>query len=247
MGIKKQDLDSEQALLKDRQIIRTKFILKQLYLDFYNQIKKTTIVDGKIVEIGSGAGFIKEVIPGIITSDVIKGPDIDKVFFAEKMPFKNSSIAAFLMIDVLHHIKNPIKAFKEMQRCLKNGGKIIMIEPYNSPVAGLMYKYVHYEHFDPKAGWEVRGEGRMSDSNTAMPWIIFVRDRVKFEKKFPKLKIIKVYPHTPFRYLFSGGLSKWQLLPNFLYPTLKLTEKLLTPLNPLLGMFVTIELEKNED
>lgn len=239
-----KNLDTLDALLNDRKIIREKYILNQIYVDFYKEFMKTKYPKGPIVELGSGAGFIKEVMPKAITSDVLPGPDIDKVFFAEKVPYKNSSVAGFLMIDVLHHIKNPEKAFKEMARCLKIGGKIVMIEPYNSPIAGLMYKYIHYENFNPQSGWKIKGKGRMSDSNTALPWIIFVRDRKIFEQKFPTLKINKVTPHTPFKYILSGGLSKYQLIPNFLYPFAQFIENILSPLNPLLGMFVTIEAEK---
>ena len=240
----RKNVDSNKILLNDRKLIRQKGFLNRIYIDFYNEFKKTRIARGHLVEIGTGAGFIKEIIPSVVTSDVIKGPDIDKVFFAEKIPFKNSSVSAFFMIDTLHHIKNSEVAFKEMERCLKKGGKIVMIEPYNSWLGYFIYKYLHYEHFDPKAGWKVQGEGRMSDSNTALPWIIFERDRKIFKRKFPKLKIVRVEPHTPIRYLLSGGLSKPQFLPTFSYEWVKILEKIFSPLNKYIGMFVTIKLKK---
>lgn len=241
----RKNLDSKNSLLEDRRLIREKKFLNHIYKDFYMIFKKTKVPEGKLVEIGSGAGFIKQVMPSIITSDVLKGPDIDEVFFAEKMPFKNSSIAAFFMINVLHHIKDPEKAFIEMARCLKKGGKIIMIEPLNSIWGYFVYKFLHYEHFDPRASWKVKGRGRMSDSNTALPWIIFIRDRKIFEQKFPNLKIRRVEGHSPFRYLLSGGLTKPQFTPTFTYSAVKFVEdKLLSPFGNLIGMFVTIELEK---
>jgi len=86
----------------------------------------------------------------------------------------------------------------------------------------------------------------MSDSNPALPWIIFVRDREIFEKRFPKLKINQIAPHTPFLYLLSGGLTKPQFLPSFAYPAAKAFEKIISSFNPWLGMFVTIELQKVE-
>lgn len=238
--------DSKQALLEHGDIIRKKSFLNKIYVDFYRTFLKTKFPKGPIVEIGSGAGFIKDIIPHAITSDVIKGPDIDKVFFAHKMPSKDNSVSAFLMIDVLHHIKDSEKAFKEMLRCLKPGGKVVMIEPYNSLWGGLIYKYIHPEKkgFNPKVGWKIKGRGRMSDSNPALPWIIFVRDRKLFEKKFPHLKIVRVLPHTPFRYLVSGGLTRLQFLPAIFYPLVFNLEKKLSHLNKLIGMFVTIELEK---
>lgn len=237
-------IDDPRTLLEHRKLIKNKKILNKIYTNFYTQFKKTTIPAGLIIEIGSGAGFIKEVLPKVITSDVVKGEGIDKVFYAEKIPFKSKSTAAFLMVDVLHHIKDIEKAFKEMERCLKVGGKIIMIEPYNSLWGRLIYKYFHKEDFDPYSGWKIAGKGRISHSNTALPWIIFVRDRKKFINKFPGLRILKLTPHTPFSYLFSGGLSYPQLIPTAFYPLVRLIEYLLSPFNYLIGMFVTVELEK---
>lgn len=240
------NLDSQAALLEHRRIIRTKGFLKKIYTDFYNYFKKVKIPKGPTVEIGSGAGFIKDIIPNTITSDVIKGPDIDQVFFATKIPFKKNSVSAFFMIDVLHHIKDSEKALKEMFRCLKPRGKIVMIEPYNSLWGGFIFKYIHPEGkgFNPKAGWKIKGQGRMSESNPALPWIIFVRDRKNFQKKFPSLKMVKILPHTPLRYLISGGLTNFQFLPTSFYPLVVSFEKQLSPLNKFLGMFVTIELQK---
>lgn len=239
--------DTKKALEEHKNLIKKKGLLYKIYVDFYKSLKPNGVPKGAIVEIGSGGGFLKEIIPEVVTSDVIEGPGIDKVFFAEKMPFKNKSVSAFIMIDVLHHIKDPRKAFNEMERCLKKDGKIIMIEPFKSLWGYFIYKYLHYEHFDPSSGWEVKGKGRMSDSNTALPWIIFVRDRHIFEKEFPNLKIIKVEGHSPFRYLLSGGLTKPQFAPTFTYPFIKFTEdKLLSPLKNQIGMFVTIELQKKD-
>ncbi len=241
--------DTKQALLEHRKKIRQKKFLYKIYVDFYRSFQEADIPQGPIVEIGSGAGFIKDIMPNVITSDVIKGPDIDKVFYASKMPFKKNSVAAFIMIDVLHHIKDSEEALNEMLRCLKNNGKIIMIEPYNSLFGRFIYKNFHPErkNFDTKAGWKIGGDRRMSDSNPALPWIIFERDRAIFEKKFPDLKIKRLFPHTPFKYLISGGLSNIQFLPTFLYPLVSKIEAKITPLNKYLGMFITIELQKQRE
>ncbi len=84
----------------------------------------------------------------------------------------------------------------------------------------------------------------MSDSNTALPWIIFVRDQKVFQKKFPKLKIVKILSHSPFKYLTSGGLTQYQFLPNFTYPLIRWFDDFISKLFPQISMFVTIEIEK---
>lgn len=160
------------------------------------------------------------------------------------MPFENESVRAFFMIDVLHHIKKPRSFFVEAQRCLKKGGKIVMIEPANTLWGRFIYKNFHHEMFDTKAEWEMDKTGPLSDANGALAWIIFQRDREIFDSEFGSLKILNISFHTPFRYLLSGGLSFRQLVPSFQYGFVKFLEVCLSPLNRWVGMFETIVLEK---
>lgn len=237
-------LDSPKSLILHRQIIRRNGFLNKLYVDFYTQIKSLCKNDLPIVELGSGAGFIKQVIPSAITSDVVKGFGIDMVFSASKIPFDTGSVGAFIMLNVFHHLNNPYKALTEMERCLKAGGKIIMIEPYNTLWGKFVYQNFHHEEFNPGAKWKLLKKGRLSSANGALPWIIFNRDYLVFKKKFPGFQIIKIFAHTPFRYIISGGLSHRQLGPDFSYPLCKLIENVCSPLNNWIGMFATIEIRK---
>ena len=240
------NLDAPDVTVLHADIIRKKPFLKRVYIDFYTQFAEFVQGhEGKVlVEIGSGGGFIKEVIGNVITSEVIELPGVDKVFSALDMPFDEGSVDAFFMFDVLHHITEPRKFFAEALRCLKEGGKIVMIEPANTPLSRYIYKNFHHEPFDEQSNWELDRIGRLSHANGAMPWIIFTRDREIFEKEFPFLKIVKIRNHTPLRYLLSGGLTLRQLVPSFTYTPIKYLEYLLFPLNNLLGMFQTIVLQK---
>lgn len=243
-----KNLDDPATTLLHGQIIQKKLFLKKLYIDFYKQFQRA-IPDREnklLVEIGSGGGFIKEILPNVITSDILKLPNVDKVFSALDMPFADSSVDAFFMVDVLHHITNTRRFFTEALRCLKGGGKIVMIEPANTCWSRFIYKNFHHELFNTQATWESAGNGQgpVSQGNGALPWIIFSRDRQIFEKEFPTLKIIRIRNHTPLRYLLSGGLTLRQLVPSFAYPVIKAIEYILLPASNLLGMFQTIELEK---
>lgn len=216
-------------------------------MDFYQILQKETqnIGGNDIVELGSGGGFIKEVLPTAITSEVIAIPNVNKVFSALAMPFAAESIAAFVMIDVLHHLPDGEKFFQEAARCLVKGGKIVMIEPANTFFSRIIYKYFHHEKFDTTAGW---GTGEKSSplsiGKGAIPWIIFQRDRTIFTQKYPRLKIHKIEKHTPFRYLLSGGLSFQQLVPTFSFKIITGLEKILKPVMGTLAMFQTIVIEK---
>lgn len=241
------DLDDSKTALLHAKIIRRKFFLKKLYNDFYLLFKKSFPSDYKnkvLVELGSGRGFIKKIIPNVITSDITKLPNVDMRFSALKMPFEDNSVDAFFMVNVLHHLQDARKFFKEANRCFKVGSKVIMIEPANTLWGRFIYQNFHHEPFNPKGSWVLKKSAPLSSANGAIPWIIFYRDRKRFEKEFSSLKILKLQPHTPFRYLISGGFSFRQFLPSFTYNIIKGIEMILSPFNKYLGMFLTIELEK---
>lgn len=258
-----EDLDDPATTFLHAEIIQKKPFLKKLYIDFYKQFEKA-VSDSKdkvLVELGSGGGFIKEVINNVITSDVLELPNVDKVFSALDMPFEETSVDAFFMFNVLHHITEPRAFFREALRCLKVVGRVVMIEPANTLWSRFIYKNFHHEAFDTQAPeWCCRGQakrelgprkagtlqesGPLSGGNGALAWIIFWRDRKIFESEFPSLRIVRMRNHTPLRYLLSGGLTLRQLVPSFSYPAVKAIEYTLPPINDLLGMFQTIELEK---
>ncbi len=244
------NLDTPERALWHGKIIQQKIFLRNLYIDFYRQFQtaiKGRPVDGCFVELGSGGGFIKEIIPNVITSDILPIPTVDKHFSVLQMPFPCISVDAFLMINVFHHIPNPSLFLQEAQRCLKKGGKIVMIEPANTFFSRFIYQNFHHEPFDPQGEWSFPSQGPLSSANGALPWIIFYRDRKRFIQEFPNLKIIGLFPHTPFRYLLSGGLSYKQLVPAGSFQLFTIFEKLLSPLFTFCGMFLTIELEKIND
>jgi len=244
IGIKNFD-DPATTLLHAR-IIQKKAFLKRIYIDFYKEFKKA-VPDAQnqvLVELGSGGGFIKEVISSAITSDVRELPNVDKVFSVLDMPFEKASVDAFFMLDVLHHITEPRAFFREALRCLKVGGKVVMVEPANTLWSRFLYKNFHHEVFDTQAEWELKETGPLSGGNSALTWIIFWRDRNIFESDYPSLRIVRIRNHTHLRYLLSGGLQLRQLVPSFTYPAVKAIEYALSPLNNLLGIFQTIELEK---
>jgi SAM-dependent methyltransferase len=241
-----EDRDDPAVALLHGEIIQNKPFLRRIYVDFYRQFRRAVPEPAEkiLVELGSGGGFIKEVIDNVVTSDVLDVPDVDKVFSAVKMPFEDASVDAFFMIDVLHHIADPRAFFKEALRSLKIGGKVVMIEPANTLWSRFIYKNFHHENYDPAGKWEIEKDRPLSVANGAIPWIIFSRDREEFCRLFPCLRIVRMHNHTPLLYLLSGGLTLRQLVPSFTYPAFKIMERILSPLKNLLGMFQTIELEK---
>lgn len=240
------DLDDPKATLAHRDIILQKPFLKQLYNDWYNVfIKKSReIKNGRYLEIGSGGGFLKEVFPEVITSDILDLPNVDKVFSAEEMPFGDNELASIVMLNVFHHIPKPHLFLKEAQRTLIKGGKIIMTEPANSNLGRLIYKRFHHEPFEENGPREIKAGNPLSNSNQALPYIYFERDKDLFAKDFPLLQIKSITYHSPFSYIISGGVSRSAMLPFILYKPVKAVEWILSPLSKQLGLFCTVEIEK---
>ncbi|MBW6534624.1 MAG: class I SAM-dependent methyltransferase [Mariniphaga sp.] len=240
------ELDSPERTIFHNQIIRNKLFLRKLYEEWYEIFSKTLpqLPDGKIIELGSGGGFLKEVIPAVLCSDILDLPFNDLTFSALEMPFENNELSAVFMIDTFHHIPDATQFLKEVDRVLKKDGMVVMIEPANSLWGRFIYKNFHHEPFEPGAGWTIPPSGPLSGANGALPWIVFERDKKLFESHFPNFEIVEFRYHTPLRYLFSGGVSFKQLAPDFSYGFFSLIDKTLSSFWSQLSMFSTIKLVK---
>ena len=239
-------LDDPKTTFAHRDIILNKPFLKRLYQDWYEVFIKESRDVGKgiYLEIGSGGGFLKDVFPQVVTSDILDLGVVDKVFSAEELPYKENELGSIMMLNVFHHIPKPYLFLKEAERCLVKGGKIIMVEPANSALGRFIYKRFHHEPFDEKGGREIEAGNPLSNSNQALPYIYFERDTEQFKKDYPTLKIKKIRYHTPFMYVLSGGVSRSAMFPYFMYGFFKVIEKILSPFNRMIGLFCTIEIEK---
>tara|TARA_R110002049_G_scaffold255328_1_gene430890 strand:+ start:369 stop:1136 length:768 start_codon:yes stop_codon:yes gene_type:complete len=225
-----------------------KGFLKKFYLEIYQKyssILLNTHSDGIALELGSGCGFVKTVIPEIVTSDVIYYSSVDKIVDATSMPFEDKKLKAIFMLNVLHHVSNSTAAFHEFSRCMTNGGKIFIVDQYPGIPARWIYKFAHHEPFNEYSqNWDFDSVGPLSGANGALAWIIFYRDREKFEKLYPELKIRKIEVHSPLRYWLAGGLKKCSLLPGSFFYIATLLDRVLIKIWPGFGSFVDIEIEK---
>ncbi|WP_446011710.1 class I SAM-dependent methyltransferase [Candidatus Electrothrix sp.] len=246
---KNLDLDSPDAPSVHRQIIRSKPFLKKLYNEWYQSIilHLPNHSEGKILEIGSGGGYLNTFIPNIITSDIQLTKDVHLLLDAKELPFSTCSLDAIVMVDVFHHINDVDKFLQESIRCLTENGRIIMVEPWISGWSAVIYNKLHHEPCLSKSKqWSFPDTGPLSGANLALPWIVFKRDRDLFLNKYNKLRINTINLDWPFVYLLSGGVSMKTLVPDWTYPFFRKTELLLKPVIKYIAMFATIVLEKND-
>ncbi len=201
------------------EIIREKAFLRRIYQTWYRLlIENIPAGEGQVAEIGSGAGFLKELYSTAITSEVFYSVNIDIVYNAISMPFKAESLRSLLLVDVLHHIPDPGAFFSEAMRCVKSGGRCLMVEPWNTGWSRLIYSHLHHESFDVNGEWIIPITGPLSGANGALPWILFERDQKIFSRRFPEWRISGITPMMPLVYLLSGGVSLRSIFPDWTYP-----------------------------
>ena len=106
-------------------------VLQKIYRGFHRQIARACRHDltGLTVEIGSGLGQIKTVIPDCITTNVLPNPWLDQTENAYRLSFGNDSVADLILFDVWHHLRYPGTALMEFQRVLSAGGRLIIFDP----------------------------------------------------------------------------------------------------------------------
>ncbi len=249
MGLKYKiglPLDTAERALLHHQIILGKPFLKNLYLEWYkifiDECRK--LPPGKIVEIGSGGGFIKESMPDVLTSDILMLPINDLSFSALNMPFDDFSISGLLALNTFHHLSDADLFLSETNRVLKANGKLLMIEPANSIWGRFIYSHFHHEPFYQLGHWQIPLQGPLSGANGALPWIVFIRDENIFIKKYPKLIIEEISYHTPLSYLLSGGVSFKNFVPNTSFSLFKIIDSFLVTISKQLSMFMTIKIKK---
>jgi SAM-dependent methyltransferase len=229
-----------------KQIISSKPFLKDIYDEWYEMLaRELPPGEGKVLELGSGGGYCAHFIPGLITSEVFQCSDVQVVVDAQRMPFADRSMRAIIMTNVMHHMPDVNRFFAQASRCLRPGGKILMIEPWITHWSSFIYKYFHHEPFRPEAAeWTYASTGPLSGANIAVPWIVFARDRSKFESDFPEFSIERICPFLPFRYLISGGVGMRSLMPGFTRSAWAGLERMLESQMPRLGMFALVSVRR---
>jgi SAM-dependent methyltransferase len=241
-------LMSADKLAKNGEIWAQKKVLREIYHDFYERIQ-LFLKDGITLEIGGGTGNLKEYAPNVISSDIIDSPWLDCVFDAQAMPYKDDSITNIVAIDVLHHIEFSIRFFREANRVLKEGGRIILLEPAVTLVSYSFYHFVHEEDVilsqNPLLDGIPNPSRKPFDANQAIPTLIFYKYKKEFSKLFPELKILKKQCMSLIAYPLSGGFQKWCLVPLFLVKSLLYFEKVVEPwIGRIFGFRIFVVIEK---
>jgi SAM-dependent methyltransferase len=203
---------------RHRQAWRGNLALRELYQQWYTEIRARLPPRslGRWIELGSGPGFARDVIPELELSDIVRADWHDLEVDAEALPFDDDSVGALVLFDVLHHLPRPARLLAEAVRVLRPGGRLVLCEPLLSPLSYPIYRFFHEERCE--LGVDPLGEQRASgadpfDGNQAIPWLMLVRHRQELQRRFPDLRLTEMRRLAGLSYPASGGFSRAPLLP----------------------------------
>lgn len=238
---------------RNREAWARKPMLREIYHDFYRQIaaRIDPTIPGPVIELGSGMGQIKEVIPQCITTDLFPNPWLDRNENCYELSFANESLSHLILFDVWHHLRYPGSALREFNRVLSPGGRLILFEPAASWLGRLVYHYCHHEPVavrDPIT-WEAPDDFSPSQSDyyaaqgsaTRLFWWGQGHDQLE------GWKLSEVRPIPSFDYFASGGFSGPQLGGRFLHGLMRALDYLAKPFPKIFAarLLVVLEKEKN--
>lgn len=213
------DLGSPEASLAQRTILRTKPSLRRFYVSAYRRMQDAgdrflSGPDGIALELGSGGGFMRNVVPDIVTSDIKPIDGVDQVIDGQRLPFDDASIRLVYAMHVIHHIPDVEQFLGELDRVVPVGGGLVAIEPYWSPLARLCYSRLHPEPWEPDATtWTFESTGPLS-SNQALSYLLLERDRAQFDTRWPQFEVLRGEPFGGPSYLLTGGIWRTPVVPD---------------------------------
>lgn len=245
------DVDGEERLHLHRDILHKKRMLREVFGEFHRLFRELAdrylAVPGLEIELGGGVAPMKDTYSGVLATDIVPGPHLDRVIDAEDMDLQDGVVRAFYAQNCFHHFPHPERFFAELERTLVPGGGVVLLEPYYGPLASFMFKRLfRTEGFDKNyPDWDAPVAGPMNGANQALSYIVFVRDRARFDAEFPLLEIVHEQRVGNYlKYLLSGGLNFRQILPDGFTPILTAFERLCAPLDRWLALHHVIVIRK---
>lgn len=167
-------------------------------------------VNGNVLDIGSADGTFSKIIYDKVKPASLVGMDVleSSVDWANKhwknhkmkffvgdahhLDYKSGSFDAVFALEVLEHVKNPLKVLKEIHRVLKKGGYGIFLVPSDSDLFKIIWFL--WLHFYPR-GWVWRDTHIQTYRNDYLPKVCKKAGfKIEVNKKFNlgMLQLVKV-------------------------------------------------------
>lgn len=206
--------------------------LRELYRRWYLDVAAALPARalGPRIEVGAGPGLSQSFVPDLLLTDVVAAPWHALRLSGEALPFAAASLGAVVCFDVLHHLPAPARFLAEAQRALVPGGRVVLCEPWLSPLSYPIYRWLHEEGLDTSVDPLEAANPRAGDpfaGNQAVPWLLFGRRSAELASRFPQLRMISCRRLAGPSYPLTGGFARPPLLPPRLWSAWLAAEDLL--------------------
>lgn len=192
-------------------------LLQAIYTGFYRRILRLVdpAVPGRVVELGSGIGHLRQHLPTALATDLFPNPWLDLACDAYELPFAEGAVSHLILFDVFHHLAAPGAFFLEAERVLVPGGAVVLFEPYVSLASLPVYGWLHPEplRWNQPISDEVAAPSRPREYYAAQgnATRVFFRDRLPAWLAGWECCRREAFP--AFAYLLSGGFSRPAFYP----------------------------------
>jgi SAM-dependent methyltransferase len=234
---------------QDAAKIRENPLLEQIYYSIYERIAAEVPAREypRLLELGSGGGFFRDFAPHAITSECVEVAGIDRTVDACRIAeqFEEGSLDAIAAFNVFHHLPDAAGFLRGACKVLRPGGRIVLVEPWFTPVGQWFYRAIHHEPSILDADdWNIVGEGRLGGANSRLPTSVFRDSDERFSREFPDLVIVKREPFHKWLYLVSGGLRLNTRVPRLLAKRMVDLDRRVERGNRTFGIFGLVVVDK---
>ena len=184
---------------------------ESLYSEFSGHFNNSKL----IIEVGAGAG-VSEIFLNhkVLRTDIFSFPKYGVLGDCpmEKLPYKDESFDLVFAMDAIHHSIWPLDAIKEVLRVTRNGGTVLLVEPYVSYLSYIPYKLFHHED----TSWRYKNKEKVSlgsdlvdpssgDQGISKYLIMQLSQASENKPLFESMSIKFV---SPFSFFATGGVSR---------------------------------------
>lgn len=246
----------DAEIQENRRHWERKPVLRRVYQSFYEEIVRWTLPasgEAATLELGSGMGNIKEILPHCLTSDLFPNPWLDRVENAYALNWPDKTVENLILFDVFHHLQHPGRALAEMARVVRPGGRLILFEPGMGLLPRLIMHLFHHEPlgFDQSIAWDAPPafDPAKHPYYTAQgnSWRVFVKREGLSANVLQDWRVLHVGREPGWAWLLCGGLRGPQLYPDALLPAIRLLERGLRLLPSVFSGRLLVVLERKNE
>jgi SAM-dependent methyltransferase len=250
MGQPDQDIAEHQRQIEQNlRYWEAKPVLREIYRDFHRLLARyLSDVPGETVEIGSGIGNIKEVIPHCVRTDIFPNPWNDRQENIYRLSMADRSVANLILFDVFHHLEYPLDALDECRRVLHTGGRLLVFDHAMSAAGFLFSKFAHHERAGFLRDYKLRVETAAQlatpryYADQANSWRILERNFKAFlEPSWRRVAAVKL---PALKWLLSGGYRGACFVAPWNERLIKIAERACSAFQLLFSLRLLVVLEK---